>query len=127
MSRTVTTHRVTTALFVAGGAVTQLAVWLATRPDTGSGDARLVTWLTLEAFVAVVIGCAAGARRLAGWTVMGGWTLQVLHYALVVPHGEDDDLWGVLTQIQLLLAALAVKLTLVAHDVTARARRRSQG
>jgi ribose/xylose/arabinose/galactoside ABC-type transport system permease subunit len=127
MGRTVTRQQVTTASFVAGGVIAQLAVWLATRPDTGSGDARLVTWLTLEAGVAVVIGCTACARRLAGWTVVGGWTLQVLHYALVVPHGEDDNLWGVLTQMQLLLAALALKLTLVAHDVTGRARRCSHG
>lgn len=114
-------------LLAAAGALAQPAVWLTTRPDTASGEGRLWTWIALEALLAVAIGCAARERGPAGWTVVVGWTLQVLHYAVVADHGQDEDRWGDLVWMQLLLAALAVKLAFAAHDLTARARRRARG
>jgi hypothetical protein len=120
-------RRLTGAVFLAVGAVAELVFWLVTRPDTAQADGPLVSWLVLEAVAAVLIGCLAPNKKLAGWTVVTGWALQVLHYAVLVSHGEADNLWGVLTQMQLLCAALLLKLALVAHDVTARVRRRGAG
>lgn len=71
-----------------------------------------------------MIGFAAPGRRPAAWIVVAGWIPQVRHYAVLVPHGEDDDLWGVPVQLQLLLAATVLEATLVAHDLKGRARRR---
>jgi hypothetical protein len=47
--------------------------------------------------------------------VSAGWALQTAHFALLVPHGEEDDLWGVTVAWMLILAGLGIGLALLAH------------
>ena len=111
-------------VFVGIAALVQLAVWLLTRPLLGDADSSgLTTWLVGEAVAAVVIGGTAAGDGRAARAVLLGWGLQMLHFALAAPKGEEDNLWAVGLVLQSFFAAGAVLLALLAY-VVARAVRR---
>jgi hypothetical protein len=117
------------AAVVVVGALGQLAVWLATRPDLAgpqwSHGRSTEVWLALEALAAVLIGSLAPDRAAAVRAVLVGWSLQMARLAFLGDH-YDDTLWGVGLYLEAFLAAVAVGLALVARRVTDSARRRSR-
>lgn len=80
------------------GGVAQPLVRLVVRPDRAGAPwtegTALETWLGLEAAAAVLIGLLAPDRPALVATVAAGWSLQVLHFAVVGGH-YDDSSWSV--------------------------------
>jgi hypothetical protein len=114
-------------IFVGVAALAQLGIWLLTRPDLESASAgALATWLAGEAVAAVVIGGTAADDGRAARAVLLGWGLVMLHYAVVVPKGEEDNLWAVGLALQAVLAVVAVLLGLLAYVVVRRRRSRTR-
>ncbi len=111
------------------GVLAQLAVWLVLRPDRAgprwTEGSVLELWLMTEAVVALLIGVLAPDRSTVTRTVLLGWVLQVLHLVVVGEH-HDDTLWGVGVFIDVVLAAGAVGLALLARRLTGRDRRRAR-
>jgi hypothetical protein len=109
--------------FVVLGAAAQLVLWLVVRPDLAgpqwTDGHALEAWLATEAVAAVLLGVLAPGRRELVSAVLGGWTLQALHVAVIGEH-YDDTLWGVGVLVQACLAAVAVGLALLADRLTRR-------
>ena len=59
--------------------------------------------------------------------VLLGWGLQMAHFALVAPKGEDGNLWAVGLFVQAFFAAVALGLAVLAYVVANRLRSRSRG
>jgi hypothetical protein len=97
------------------GAAAALAAWLVLRPDVD--DSALATWYLLEAVLVVLIGAVAPTRAVAVRAVAAGWTLQIAHFAVLVPHGEEDNLWGVTLVWMLILAGIGIGLALLTRTV----------
>ena len=95
-------------------ALVQLGVWLVTRPDLDATAGAVTTWLVGEAVAAAVIGATAAGDGRAARAVLLGWGLQMLHYAVVVPKGEEANLWAVGLFLQAFLAGVAVLLASLA-------------
>jgi hypothetical protein len=105
-------------VFVCVAALAQLGIWLLTRPDLDSaGSGAAVTWLVAEAVVGLLIGGTAEGDGRAVRAVLLGWGLQMAHYAVVVPKGEEANLWAVGLFLQAFLAVAAVVLALLAYVV----------
>ena len=115
-------------LLVAGAALAQLGIWLVVRPDLAGPQwtegRSLETWLALEAVAAVLIGCLAGRGTRAVRSVVVGWALQALHFAVLGEH-YDDTLWGVGLFGQVVCAGAASALALLAHQLVRRGRGRA--
>jgi len=112
-------------VFVATAALTQLAIWLVTRPDLHeAGAGAAVAWLVGEAVAALVIGGFAAGDGRAARAVLLGWGLQMAHFALVAPKGEDGNLWAVGLFVQAFFAAVALGLAVLAYVVANRLRSR---
>lgn len=113
-------------VFVGAAALVQLGIWLLTRPFSESGDSgALTTWLVGEALTAVVVGAVAAPDGRAARAVMAGWGLQMLHYAVVAPKGEEDNLWAVGLVLQSFFAAGALLLALLTYAVARAVRSRT--
>ncbi len=112
-----------------GGALAQLAVWVVARPETAAsfGEGRVVAWLVLEAALAAVIGVVSADERLAVRSVVLGWLLQVLWYAVTVDKGDGNNLWGVVLVLQAGLAVVATVIARVLARTAARVRSRRRG
>jgi hypothetical protein len=115
-------------VFVGVAALAQLAVWVVVRPDLAgpqwtAGDAFQM-WLGIEALTAVVVGCVAPARRMALLAVGAGWVPQVVHFAVLGQHYDDDGLWAVGLFLQVALGAVAAGVAVLAHTLVGRLRRR---
>ncbi len=104
------------------GAAAQFAAWLVLRPDID--DSGLATWYVLEAALVVLIGAVAPTKAVAVRAVAAGWALQIAHFAVLVPHGEEDNLWGVTLVWMLILAGIGIGLALLTHALTRTSRRR---
>jgi hypothetical protein len=99
-------------VFVGTAALAQLAIWLGTRPDLHeAGAGAAVAWLVGEAVAALVIGGFAAGDGRAARAVLVGWGLQMAHFALVAPKGEDGNLWAVGLFVQAFFAAVALALS----------------
>jgi hypothetical protein len=122
----VTRAGATRLVVLLGGALLQLAVWLVLRPDLAgpqwSEGSDLELWLALEAGVAVLVGIVAPDRSTAVRAVVLGWVLQILHFGVLGEH-YDDTLWGVGIFGDVVLAAVAVGLALLARRLAGRDRR----
>ena len=109
--------------FLVCGALAQLAVWLVLRPDRSgvqwTQGSELEAWLAAEAVVALVIGVLAPDRALVVRTVLLGWVLQMLHLILFGEH-YDDTLWGLGVFLEVVLAAGALAVALLARRLTRR-------
>lgn len=109
------------------GALTHLVVWLVIRPDTAGAQwdegRALEVWLVLEALLAGAVGVLAPGRQTVVVTVVAGWFLQTVHFALFGEH-YDDTLWGVGLVVTVVLGAVSVGLALLARRLTGRDRRR---
>jgi hypothetical protein len=114
-------------VFLAAGALVQLAAWLVLRPDLAGPQwqrgSDLELWLALEAVAALVIGTLASDRALVVRTVVAGWVLQAVHLIVFGEH-YDDGLWGVGVVIDAVLAAVAAGLALLAQRLAGRVRGR---
>lgn len=109
---------------VAVGAVAALVINLLVLPDIWEPPTgRLVTWLVLEAVLAVLIGLIAEDRLLARRTVLGGWLLQMVWFVVVTPKDEEHNLWGVGIVVLGSFGAVALGLALLTYRV----RRRTGG
>ncbi len=101
--------------FLVAGALVQLGVWLALRPDLAGPQwmrgPDLELWLVLEAVSALGIGLLAPDRVRAAGTVLLGWALQMIHFVAVGEH-YDGTLWGVGVFLQVVLAAASVAMAL---------------
>jgi ABC-type Na+ efflux pump permease subunit len=110
------------------GACALLAAWLVLRPDLAGPQWRdgtaLESWLGVEALLAVVVGVLAPDRQTVVVTVAFGWFLQMLHFAVLGDH-YDGTLWGVGLLGEVVLAAAAVGLALLARLLTGRDRARA--
>jgi hypothetical protein len=108
------------------GALGQLAVWLVLRPDLAgpqwTDGSVLEIWLVSEALAAVLIGLLAPDRSTVARTILLGWLLQGLHLIVLGEH-YDNTLWGFGVFIDVILAASAVGLALLARRLTGRDRR----
>jgi len=117
----------TRVVFLLGGALLPLVVWLVFRPDLAgpqwSDGPVLQVWLAIEAGIAVLVGIAAPDRSTAVRTVILGWVLQVLHFAVLGEH-YDDTLWGLGIFGDVVLAGAAVGLALLARVTSRRDRGR---
>jgi len=58
--------------------------------------------------------------------VLLGWGLQMAHFALVAPKGEDGNLWAVGLFVQAFFAAVALGLAVLAYVVANRLRSRTR-
>jgi hypothetical protein len=89
--------------------------------------AEWVTWLGLEAVLAVLVGVLAGSSRLVVATVLGGWFLQAVYFAVGTPKDEDHNLWAVGLVELAFLGVLALGAALLAQLLAGRVRRRAGG
>jgi hypothetical protein len=108
--------RLRDGVLVALGAAAQFAAWLVLRPDVD--DSALAPWYVLEAVLVVLIGAVAPTRAVAVRAVAAGWALQIAHFAVLVPHGEADNLWGVTLVWMLILAGIGIGLALLTRALT---------
>ena len=114
--------------FVAVGAVTALVVQLLVLPDIWNPSrGALVTWLVVEAGVAVLLGIAAGGPGVVAAAVLGGWLLQAMVFAVVTPKDENHNLWAVGLVELAFFGALALGLAFLARLLTGLVRRRGGG
>jgi hypothetical protein len=106
------------------GSLTQLSVWLVVRPDRAGAQwtegTALEVWLGAEALLAVAVGLLAPDRPAVVVTVVVGWLLQVLHFAVLGEH-YDGTLWAVGMFIQGVFGAAAVGLAGAALPLVDRA------
>ena len=109
------------------GAGVQLVAWLLIRPDragaTWTDGTASEAWVGVEAVLAVAIGLSGPDRRTAGWTVLTGWLLQMLHFLFFGEH-YDDPLAGVGVIIQMVFALVALGIALVAYFLADKWRQR---
>jgi Na+/melibiose symporter-like transporter len=112
---------------VAVGAVAQFSVWLALRPDRADPGQVSLTWALAEGLLAVIVGAIAPDGTTAVRTVLAGWALQAVHYAVVVPHTDADNLWGVVLFLQFALAGICSGLAWLTRRSTRRIRHRRRG
>ncbi|HLM05933.1 MAG TPA: hypothetical protein VK402_12190 [Blastococcus sp.] len=112
--------------FVTSGAVAALVVHLVVLRNLWDPTrGQLVTWLVLEAVVAVAIGVAAPRGGVVAAGVLGGWLLQAVYFAVVTPKDDTHNLWAVGLVELAFLGAVALGLALLAHLITRRIRLRS--
>ena len=110
-------------LVIVVGAGLQLLAWLLIRPDRAGeiwtdGTAYEV-WVGVEAALAVAIGVSSPDRRTAGWTVLAGWLLQMLHFSFFGEH-YANPLAGVAVIVQMVFAVAALGIALVAYHLARR-------
>jgi hypothetical protein len=114
--------------FVAVAAITALVVQLLVLPDIWSpSPGTLVTWLLVEAVVAVVIGVVPAAPDVVAAAVLSGWLLQAAVFAVVTPKDENHNLWAVGLVELAFFGAVALGLAFLARLLTRLIRRRGDG
>jgi hypothetical protein len=100
------------------GALAHLLVWLLVRPDRAgpqwTDGTAVEVWLAWMALLALLTGLLAPDRQTVVVTVAAGWLLQMLHFIALGEH-YDDTLWGVGIFVEVVLAAAAVGLGLLAR------------
>jgi hypothetical protein len=114
-------------LFIVIGAGIQLIAWLLIRPDragaTWTDGIACEVWVGVEAALAVAIGLSSPDRRTAGWTVLAGWVLQMLHFSFFGEH-YDNPLVGVGVIVQMVFALVALGISLIAYFLADKWRQR---
>ena len=114
-------------LFIVIGAGVQLMAWLLIRPDragaTWTDGTAYEVWVGVEAALAVAIGLSGPDRRTAGWTVLAGWLMQMLHYIVLGEH-YDNPLAGIGVIVQMAYALAALGIALVAYFLADKWRQR---
>ena len=109
------------------GAGVQLVAWLLIRPDrageTWTNGTAYEVWVGVEAALALAIGLSSPNRRTAGWTVLAGWLMQMLHYIVLGEH-YDNPLAGVGVFVQMIFALAALGIALVAYFLADKWRQR---
>ena len=114
-------------LFIVIGAGIQLIAWLLIRPDragaTWTDGIAYEVWVGVEAALAVAIGLSSPDRRNAGWTVLAGWVLQMLHFSFFGEH-YANPLAGVGVIVQMVFALVALGISLIAYFLADKWRQR---
>ncbi len=104
--------------FIVIGASVQLVAWWLIGPDragaTWTDGTAYEVWVGVEAALALAIGLSSPAQRTAGWTVLAGWLLQMLHYIVFGEH-YANPLAGVGVFVQMVFAVAAAGIALVAY------------
>jgi hypothetical protein len=116
-------------LFILIGTGLQLSAWLLIRPDragsTWTNGTAVEVWLGVEAVLAVAIGLFSPNQDAVFGAILGGWSLQMLHFLFLGEH-YNDPLSGMGLVVQMFLAMAAAGIALVAHFLADRWRQRTR-